>query len=1045
MQTRGNETHGVHVCHKCGWPFPNPHPSAKHRRAHRKVCGTIEGYKLNESQDLNLSDEDNHSDEDPTTPSPKPVERSIDEKHSSGISKRSNRLEEELFSDAVEEFIDSGLSPGLQHNLEFERMLDEKDRTVFFSFKDSEVTDVSEPLGSSTDGIQTQNPEVPGNTADLLQDNLAPQVRVSNTNEAPVVNVTDDQNRLSHHLVPIKPELLTDASQEIKIINAGEDLTEGLMAHAELEANVKGIGEISSDGDSVLLFPGECTGQTFGLGSNPQEKEITVDVMPSDGNVFMKEEQGAEIASDMSLSEPTTEVDSFEHMVSIDTAQVKVSAQQRLDVAASDNSCKGLNGRGEGKENVHELSVPSDIPEGDNAEVKLQEFKDYKGFNFLQSVTSDLVSSEITKDKKDDVEDPLSVDNCTHFYLLQSSEVTKASASEMNVFEDNLLVEGRVPMINSLSSDGKSDDHHKMLNEVNPMIASLDANAVSMNDSGHHEKGIAKIGDVAGEEENERPRVANYEEIRVKTFEAATNLPEFQVNPATKLHENDEASDHEKAIVEQCDVVAVASRGQSTGGKHFLQTETAFESGSILHESLCDAGDVVNVSETKLLETKFTNFDAVSTTTDVGKQLEIDGNDKAEGECVAEHGRNLMILDRNSEDHAMKDSLVSPSNTEVSIQSSVAFADTKKLGAEESETNLLETKFTNFDAVSTTTDVGKQLEIDGNDKAKGECVAEHGRNLMILDRNSEDHAMKDSLVSPSNTEVSIQSSVAFADTKKLGAEDSGINQSLQKETDNNNPVKHQLGASVIDVSVDSLSQTDSLEGNWGSISVLSTQSDTVPIIDSETLASTDYPASKAAEETNSKNPEGVTERQHSQKSDIFEAPSFMTLVEPGGGVHQKGSASASMTSENTQQQKVPSSQAGWFPSLTNVVNESQGRKKNEEIIAKVTNWSTGKQHTPLKNLLSEANHKTKPKSPNPRENRTPVLQKDETTTEDNGALAPTVSSIVNPGVSASEPAKRDTGKEYNSHASYNADIKREKRKVKGRPYWAQFMCCSSVN
>lgn len=57
------------MCHKCGWPFPNPHPSAKHRRAHRKVCGTIEGYKLNESQDLNLSDEDNHSDEDPTTPS----------------------------------------------------------------------------------------------------------------------------------------------------------------------------------------------------------------------------------------------------------------------------------------------------------------------------------------------------------------------------------------------------------------------------------------------------------------------------------------------------------------------------------------------------------------------------------------------------------------------------------------------------------------------------------------------------------------------------------------------------------------------------------------------------------------------------------------------------------------------------------------------------------------------------------------------------------------------------------------------------------------
>lgn len=50
----GHEGHsgGVHVCHKCGWPFPNPHPSARHRRAHKKVCGNVEGYKLdNDAQD----------------------------------------------------------------------------------------------------------------------------------------------------------------------------------------------------------------------------------------------------------------------------------------------------------------------------------------------------------------------------------------------------------------------------------------------------------------------------------------------------------------------------------------------------------------------------------------------------------------------------------------------------------------------------------------------------------------------------------------------------------------------------------------------------------------------------------------------------------------------------------------------------------------------------------------------------------------------------------------------------------------------------------
>lgn len=46
------------MCRKCGWPFPNPHPSAKHRRAHKKICGTIEGYKLVGSDDEHVSDDD---------------------------------------------------------------------------------------------------------------------------------------------------------------------------------------------------------------------------------------------------------------------------------------------------------------------------------------------------------------------------------------------------------------------------------------------------------------------------------------------------------------------------------------------------------------------------------------------------------------------------------------------------------------------------------------------------------------------------------------------------------------------------------------------------------------------------------------------------------------------------------------------------------------------------------------------------------------------------------------------------------------------------
>jgi hypothetical protein len=30
---------GGHLCHVCGYQHPNPHPSAKLRRSHRKHCG----------------------------------------------------------------------------------------------------------------------------------------------------------------------------------------------------------------------------------------------------------------------------------------------------------------------------------------------------------------------------------------------------------------------------------------------------------------------------------------------------------------------------------------------------------------------------------------------------------------------------------------------------------------------------------------------------------------------------------------------------------------------------------------------------------------------------------------------------------------------------------------------------------------------------------------------------------------------------------------------------------------------------------------------
>ncbi|KVH90916.1 hypothetical protein Ccrd_007033 [Cynara cardunculus var. scolymus] len=218
--------------------------------------------------------------------------------------------------------------------------------------------------------------------------------------------------------------------------------------------------------------------------------------------------------------------------------------------------------------------------------------------------------------------------------------------------------------------------------------------------------------------------------------------------------------------------------------------------------------------------------------------------------------------------------------------------------------------------------------------------------------------------------------------------------------------------SGVDFSVDSSSR-NSLEGNWGSVSVLST-------------ASIDAEASHSTDKSKVNSGKLVAADSHLGSSDVFEPPSFMTLVEPK--VDDQKPATGSQDSE----QQSEASQAGWFPTLTNVSNESDGRKRNEEVIAKVTNWSsstpttaTGKYSTPLKNLLGEA------KSPNAKQPPPPaaatVVEKDEAATVVEKDEAPAAAAAV-----MSPPKLIDDGK--------NA-----RKKVKGRGSWMPFVCCSSVN
>lgn len=159
--------------------------------------------------------------------------------------------------------------------------------------------------------------------------------------------------------------------------------------------------------------------------------------------------------------------------------------------------------------------------------------------------------------------------------------------------------------------------------------------------------------------------------------------------------------------------------------------------------------------------------------------------------------------------------------------------------------------------------------------------------------------------------------------------------------------------------------------------MLSTQSDLPAVVDGEATLQ----ARAGAEETDLKKVDAATERQHSNRSDLFEPPSFMTLVEPNGGGIQNSATTEIQTARNREQPNPASLQAGWFPSYTHVANDSPGRKKNEAIIAKVANWSAGKSHTALKNLLDDAALENKQKSATRMDNLASMIQKDENPTK----------------------------------------------------------------
>lgn len=643
---------------------------------------------------------------------------------------------------------------------------------VFISYY---CADVIEPSSNSTFSGQKQNSEVPENATALPGSNLVSQVNVSSTTEE----------------------------------SAGEVMREGLMKDVGQETDANGSGKIDSDENLVPFLDSEYPDQTSKAESKCQEIEKkSTDPMPAAEVFLSKEEHGVETTSKICLGDPVPGNESAKLSDAADTTQKKLGAEQGLDFTSSVDSNESFSGKERGNENVYELSVPADIPVVDHAEMMLEGFKGHKGLKLRQHVTLDnervyepSVPADITvvdhaepmhedfKDHKDvKLHQPVTLDSCEIVTEKKDdaedclSAVSKGSASDVHAVEDIHFLKGSLPVAEKTSTKEENDEPQikltckegsdelgvsaaaapigmeksntvssmekpsdvsddslrisvqetavKVLSEVNPIIARSEADVVSSHDTSHVNSASETCNVV---EKNERERVKeDYFAKNIITTDSASDLPDFQANLTTNIHESNDAGDHEKGKIKKCDGMAVESKEEPSEGKLLLESKTVSETDDNLPEAPVVAKDVRDVSLMKLSQTKLTDISGVSDTQDVPKQLEVSDSDKAQGGYDANHGRNIDSEERTSVGHATKASLLSPSDTESSMQGSVA--------------------------------------VDDN------------------------HAVEQ------------------------GIGHSGINQSLQGENDDNNFVKHQFDASAVDVSVDSLSQTDSLEGNWGSIS-----------------------------------------------------------------------------------------------------------------------------------------------------------------------------------------------------------------------------------
>ncbi|KAL0403775.1 UNVERIFIED_CONTAM: hypothetical protein Sradi_2018300 [Sesamum radiatum] len=957
-----HEGHGMHLCHRCGWPFPNPHPSAKHRRAHRRVCGKIEGYKIIHSEDhddhLAVSDDEHASDDDEHTPVHQPVKKNAEEfGSSSGAGEKSNRSEDDVFSDAVTEFSDSGISPRLEERFESVRGLDksmeqksvEDDlyRTESLKVDETAVKQDEERLLIYVLRVYSWQTHGAIEAEFYVREQLEDPKRCEEISNHGVASIANNQ---SANVLP-----LTDSSAEAVSVEFINGLQPDLMK-SDTPTDVNNTNEYGDAGK--ISGPGINAVETKEASHNKLVSGVVIEDLPPKTETLQNSDASAEIrdvadSAEISCSANTVdEIALAEPDISTQTSDATVSLVSPVDEEISQNTILA------GGENAGNFDASKgeecdkDGNQNENLETKETEHCD--AVSLVSPVDKEVNQNTILA----------GVENAGNLDASKGEQCDKGGNQNGDL-------------------EPKATEHSDVVSLYSPAGKEVTQNTILAEGetTGNLDAGKREESDKDGNLNGNLEEKDNFSTETISAPIPADN---------TFTPEYDQTTKDLKKDVDHCEE----------------------KSNSMLFE----AGNVKGEGASAELQVMLDSKRNSNNLTDVPSPCEADSN--------AIKLEELSKTELESRDNGFEKSLDAELNHDEKSQTTAPLEDPLPPVVSELPNNI-----ESVDIDGTGMELKDNIEVVASERTSELPISEEATSLFTDSELLREKSANDNSCIADAAEVStelnhggvVELSENLEALLKFARRFTHVNSKCFHDKGDDKLAKQEDGVSAVDLSGSSSSRCDSLEGNCGSISALSSQSNVA-------VAETNSQSLDTLENTSHKHKPQL--RAHQDKSDVFEPPSFMTLVQSGGEGVRVSAASEIDTVQNNQKLKSDALQAGWFPSLTNVVNESEGRKKNEEVIAKVTNWSPVKQHGPLKSLLNEV------KSPNSKQVPS-ANEKDDTEPKDRGAVVTTVSSVTGP----------DTNKdmeEWNSPARYPIEVKKEKKK-KGKSYWVPFVCCSSVH